>query len=299
MSRRDFLKTCTAGALTLIGVGTGSKALASSGTDGDVPGLLIDVSKCIGCRECMKACATTWPLREGDKIVEPPPLNTIDEPTAEVLTYIKDFRYVEGNKEHFGHVKVQCMHCDEPACASACPVAALHKSEEGPVLYDASRCLGCRYCMTACPFQIPAYNWNNLAPQVRKCWLCKVNIEKGDRTACSVSCPTGATVSGIRSELLAEAERRISAAPDKYENHIYGLNEVGGTSVLYISHVPFEEMGFRTDLTDRPLPAYTWQAMSKIPGIVVTLGVLLSGVSFYSSRRTRLENEGNGNQEGV
>ena len=73
---------------------------------------------------------------------------------------------------HTVFVKRQCMHCDEPACVSACPVSALEKTAEGPVVYDANKCIGCRYCMLACPFGAISSDWSSLAPKVSKCTLC-------------------------------------------------------------------------------------------------------------------------------
>ena len=145
------------------------------------------------------------------------------------------------------------MHCEHPACATACPLKALHKTEEGPVLYRADRCFGCRYCMLACPFEIPTFEWDQgmfAGPWIRKCTMCADRLSVGREPACVQTCPTGALKYGQRDELLAYAHERIQKYPDKYLQHVYGEKEVGGTSVLYISHVPFEQLGLPADLGD-------------------------------------------------
>jgi formate dehydrogenase iron-sulfur subunit len=178
-----------------------------------------------------------------------------------------------------------CMHCAEPACASVCPVGALHKTALGPVVYDASKCMGCRYCMLACPFQVPTYEWNARLPKVRKCDLCIDRQRAGKPTACAEACPTGATICGDRDTLVAEARRRIAEKPDQYYQKIYGLKEVGGTSVLYLSAVPFEQIGLRTHVPQKALPALTWQVLHLVPDIVSVGTILLGGVWWITNRR--------------
>ena len=141
-------------------------------------------------------------------------------------------------------------------------MGALEKTALGPVVYDASRCMGCRYCMQACPFQVPSYEWDKRLPKMRKCDMCFERQSAGKATACSEACPMGATISGERDALIAEAKQRIAAKPDGYYPKIYGLSEVGGTSVLYLSAVPFEQIGLRTNLPQEPLPETTWRVLS-------------------------------------
>jgi formate dehydrogenase iron-sulfur subunit len=164
-------------------------------------------------------------------------------------------------------------------------VGAFRKTALGPVVYDESRCIGCRYCMLACPFQVPAYTWASRLPVVKKCDLCFERQQAGLPTACAEACPTGATISGERDELIAEARRRIAENPGQYYDRIYGIEEVGGTSVLFLSAVPFEELGLRTDLPRDPLPLLTWQALSHVPDIVLVGTVLLGGVWWITHRR--------------
>jgi Fe-S-cluster-containing dehydrogenase component len=156
------------------------------------------------------------------------------------------------------YVKVQCMHCQDPACASACPTGALSKTDGGAVSYDVSRCIGCRYCMLACPFQMPAYEYQDaLAPRVRKCSFCMDRVmNEGLQPACAAICPEEAITFGRREALLEQARLRIDREPGKYISRIYGETEVGGTCWLYLSDVPFEQLDFPR-LPDRPPPQIT------------------------------------------
>jgi len=183
------------------------------------------------------------------------------------------------------YVRRMCMHCVTPSCASVCPVAALRKTEEGPVIYEASRCLGCRYCIQACPFNVPRYEWNNTVPAVAKCDMCVGRAAEGKVPACVEACPTGATIIGPRSELLAEAHRRIEESPDDYHPHVYGEFEIGGTSVMFLSPVPFSDLGFREGLGNTPLPMHTLHALERVPGIVSMGGAVLLAIWWITNRR--------------
>ncbi len=236
-------------------------------------GMLIDTTWCIGCLSCEDAC------REKNNLPE------CDESDLSACKFTKVFE----RGDYF--VRKMCMHCVEPACASVCPVGALKKLEEGPVVYNEDKCIGCRYCMQACPFQMPTYEWASALPRVRKCWFCYDRVLVGEQPACAEACPTGATTFGERSELLAEARRRIAENPGDYQDHIFGEREVGGTSMLYLAAVPFEQIGFKSDLIEKPLPLLTWSVLSKIPDFVLVGGTLLGGVAWIINRRMTLEDE--------
>jgi formate dehydrogenase iron-sulfur subunit len=183
------------------------------------------------------------------------------------------------------------MHCEDPTCVSVCPVGALAKTAEGPVFYEASKCMGCRYCMQACPFNVPQYEWDDsITPRVRKCDMCRDRLAAGLPTACAAVCPTGATKFGYRDELIEEARARIAKNPEKYVDHIYGVTEVGGTSVLLLSDVPFDTLGYRTDLSKEPLPQLTWEVLHKLPKIVGVGGILMSGIWWITKRREDVQN---------
>jgi formate dehydrogenase iron-sulfur subunit len=170
-----------------------------------------------------------------------------------------------------------------------CPVGAFEKTAEGPVIYDEAKCIGCRYCMQACPFQVPRYQWGSTYPRIEKCVFCHDRIARGLPTACSEACPTGATKFGDRDDLIVEAFSRIHSEPTKYIDKVYGQHEVGGTSILYISSVPFEQLGFKTQLETTPLPTHTWNALSKVPGVVSVGGVLLAGIWWITNRRIEVQ----------
>jgi formate dehydrogenase iron-sulfur subunit len=164
-------------------------------------------------------------------------------------------------------------------------VGALSKLAEGPVLYDGYKCIGCRYCLQACPFHVPRYEWSSTKPGIRKCTLCAPRLAKGLPTACAEACPTGATKFGERDALLAEAKSRMEAEPGKYVPKIYGQHDVGGTSILYMSAVPFEQLGFDVKLGEEPMPLLTHHALSKVPNVVTVGAVMLGGIWWITKRR--------------
>jgi len=164
----------------------------------------------------------------------------------------------------------------------------LQKTALGPVTYDAAKCIGCRYCMQACPFQVPTYEWSSRLPRMRKCDMCSVRQSAGKLTACAEICPTGATFNGERDALIAEARTRLAAKPDQYYQKIYGLSEVGGTSVFFLSAVPFEQIGLRMNLPRESMPMLTWRVLELLPDVVSTGSVLLGGIWWITNRRAEV-----------
>lgn len=229
--------------------------------------LLVDFTKCIGCEACVYACkeANHLPDKEEHRLSS----------TAYTVVQEKDDVYF----------RQMCMHCDEPTCASVCPVKAFEKTPEGAVIYHDEKCIGCRYCIQACPFGVPTYEWNKTSPLVRKCIMCLDRQREGGITACAEACPTGATLFGDKTELLQEARKRIQENSDLYVDHIYGEKEAGGTSVLCLSSIPFKDLGFPTNVSTEPLPSLTWKIMSKIPNYVVVSSFLLYGIYWIIDRR--------------
>lgn len=210
-------------------------------------------------------------------------------PASENPTELSADNWTIVRKQAGLNIRKQCMHCLEPSCASVCPVKALHKTPEGPVVYDASRCIGCRYCMLACPFGVPTYEWDKRLPKVQKCVMCYDKLVKhGKQPACAAACPTGATKFGEREDLIREAEARIANDPGHYVDHIYGLKEAGGTSVLYLSPVAFADLGF-PGVVDESYPKLTWDILTKIPNIVSVGGVALFGIYWVVNRRMMME----------
>ncbi len=281
VSRRQFLKLSAAalgGAAVAANAAKPAAASpgASSGADrAKVPSMLIDISRCVGCGNCQRSCIEANNLH--------PTTENMRKLQAENFTFLQKVE-LEGGKTRY--VKRQCMHCLDAACASACPVSALHQTKEGPIAYKPERCLGCRYCMASCPFNVPTFEWDNgLTPEIRKCMFCIDRQRAGEGPACASNCPSGALKFGTREELLQEAHARIDASNGRYVNHVFGEHEAGGTAMLYISDVPFEMLGFRTDVTTREVPGYTWDIMSKLPFVVGGLAVVLTGASVATQRR--------------
>jgi formate dehydrogenase iron-sulfur subunit len=242
--------------------------------------ILFDMTRCSGCGECVAACMKKQGF-DGDP-------EKVTELSARAYTALAE-------KDDFSY-RMLCRHCVEPSCVSVCPVTALEKTELGPVVYDPDKCMGCRYCMTACPFNVPRYEWDEPVPAVRKCDMCFDLQSQGQPTACSEACPNEATISGSREELIAEAWERIKEAPDEYHPHVYGEHEIGGTSVLYLAPFPIEELGFDPALGTDPLPQNTWRVLNKIPSIAVTAGVSMLAFWWITKRRDEVARaEGRGN----
>ena len=245
--------------------------------------ILTDVTKCIGCNQCVDAC------QEANDLPPEKPWRWLkkitDLSSARWTTLIK----VKSDKgDRF--VRRQCRHCLEPACVEACIVGALQKTPEGAVVYDRDICIGCRYCMIACPWEIPRYSWEDTVPYIQKCHLCYERvIEEGKVPACVEACPTKATVFGERDELLTEGRKRISVDPGKYIQRIWGEHEVGGTSVLYVSDVDINLTDLETPISDKtPMPVRTFKVLSHMPSVFVGMAAVMGGIYWIIERRQKL-----------
>ncbi len=248
--------------------------------------ILTDVTKCIGCEQCVAACQETHHLRP-----EQPWrwLRRVTDLSAARWTTILELRTEKGRR----FVRRQCRHCLEPACVEACIVGALKKTPAGAVSYDADICIGCRYCMVACPWEIPKYSWEDRVPTIQKCNLCYERVtEQGEPPACVTACPTEATIFGERDALLAEAHRRLRATPDKYVQKVWGEKEVGGTSVIYISDVDLKLDELVAPLTDAtPVPRRTFRVLRHMPVAFVGMATVMSATYWVIERRQRLQQE--------
>jgi Fe-S-cluster-containing dehydrogenase component len=289
MLRRTFLG--------LLGAAGASVALPMSAKAGgkkfgphpDTQGVLFDATRCIGCRQCEAACNEVNELPAPDKKFDD--LSVLD---TERRTDEKTYTIVNKYQTETGPVfrKSQCNHCLEPACASACFVKAFKKEPNGAVSYDASVCVGCRYCMVACPFSIPAYEYGEpLTPRVMKCTMCAPRLAEGKLPGCVERCPKEALTFGPRDELIKIARARINAFPGKYVDHVYGEHEMGGTSWMYISGQPFSEIGLREDLGTTSAPELTAGALASVPIVVGLWPVLLGGIYAVSKRKDKIAND--------
>lgn len=297
VSRRSFLRAATIGAGGLaLGGALGASQLptkvfaASESFPGhpDRMGMLTDMTVCIGCRACERACNRAYNLPPPEKrFADPSVFEELRRPSAEQWTVVNRYpNPVNGGNPIYR--RVQCMHCDEPACVSACLVGALTKSKEGPVIYNADVCIGCRYCMNACPFYMLSFEYDKARPSVRKCVMCFDQIKEGNIPACASACSTGATIFGKRSDLLETAKKRIYANPGRYVNSVFGEREAGGTGWLYLSPVPFEDVGFHTDVGAKPYPEYTREWLLGVPIVIIGWPALLLGLNALSKRKEQV-----------
>jgi len=276
LNRRALLKLGgVVGASAVAAPSARTEAAARVGVD--TPAVLVDTTLCVGCRGCEAACAEANALGDPAMAGDPAVFNrhrSTDEHTFTVVNRIST------SPERF--VKTQCMHCVEPGCASACPTRALEKTAAGPVVYHPERCLGCRYCMVACPFDVPKYEFNDPTPYVKKCSFCAERQARGEMPACASVCPSGALTFGKRGDLLEEARRRIYGTPGKYSPHIYGEEEAGGTSWLYITDLKPEALGLPANLPEVPAASLASGALSVVPLILTLWPPLLMGLYSFA-----------------
>ena len=239
--------------------------------------ILTDITKCIGCLKCVSACKETNNL----EMDVPRVWQKNDGLSSENWTSI-----IEKPGKHY--VRKQCRHCLEPACVTVCPVGALQITKEGAVIYDSDKCIGCRYCMMACPYGIPRYDWDEPVPYVQKCILCYDRLKENKQPACTEICPEGATIFGERKELIKLAHNKIKENPGKYINKVWGEHEIGGTSVLYLSDIELGFLSYQTHLGNKPLPETTAPAMEFVPFAFVGMGGAMLGLNWIIRRRMEL-----------
>jgi len=324
INRRDFMKLSAGSGLLLASDVTPSFA-ASTPLPPDAVGILYDATLCIGCKSCMVNCKKFNSIPGGalykkgrgipyDYIT---PNRIYDAPkdlSSTTLEIIKTYKNGTGeNKDTavngYSFVKMHCFHCVEPACASVCPVGALHKDpKNGVVSYDSTKCIGCRYCQMACPFGIPKFEWESASPSIVKCQLCHHRYKDGGYSACCEFCPTGASIFGKVTDLKAEAKRRLSLKPgtyydypqkrvdssvtmpkkvSAYYDHVYGLDEAGGTQYLLMAGVSFDKLGFNPRITSETYPDLTWEYIVKIPWLIGAL--LIAGAACRFATRDKSE----------
>jgi formate dehydrogenase iron-sulfur subunit len=278
MNRREFLRVLAAAA----GTATAGRALADEdlGSTTEFVGVLTDTTRCIGCRSCEKACTEERGL-PGPDIKDTSVFLKERSPDTEQWTVVNSYDTEKG--EVF--VKKQCMHCWQPGCTSACLTTAMYKTKEGPVIWRDDKCMGCRFCMVSCPFNIPKFEYNEWNPKITKCNMCWQRLEQGENPACVDACPTEALIFAEKRKLMEIARTRLYRQPTRYVPHIYGEHEVGGTGWLYIAAVPFEQLGFRTDLGTTPVPEYTSGFLYSVPAVFLLVPSFLVGLSLLTERQ--------------
>jgi formate dehydrogenase beta subunit len=280
--RREFLKlgVATAAAVAEAAV-TPPRARGAVPEGQPCQAMLYDATRCIGCRACQTACRQGLglaPSNDDEGLYDQP----IDL-SSTCPTVISLYRNEDGAEWSF--VKHQCMHCLDPGCASACLVNALERTPDGAVVYDVSKCIGCRYCMIACPFEVPTFEYDKAVPAIRKCTFCYDRTATGVLPRCVEACPTGAIRFGDREALLREARSRIHEEPDRYVDHIYGEHEAGGTAALYLAGVAFDKLGFPANLSDRPIPDLTKTFLNSVPLVIILWAAFGTGLHRFVQRR--------------
>ncbi|PLY04705.1 MAG: hypothetical protein C0622_02385 [Desulfuromonas sp.] len=290
ISRRKFLAGSVAGGAAVM-MTPAKKALAAGSFEGfpDGMGVLVDFTRCVGCRTCEAACNKEQNLPAPAKPFDD--YSVFDEihhgqprrPTSKAYTVVN--RY-ETKEEGPVFRKIQCNHCNEPACLTSCFVNAYTKTPEGAVIYNSKVCVGCRNCMIACPFHIPGYTYESVInPVIKKCIFCyDTRLKEGRPPACVESCPQQVMTFGKRAELMNIAHERMRKNPEKYVDHIYGEKEVGGTGWFYISGVPFEELGFDTHLPKEPIINNVKDFLAVVPMVLAIWPALFTGFHLLATK---------------
>ncbi len=280
MNRRRFLGLSGAAAAAAVADTAAAADHNPCLADGkEFVGVLVDTTRCIGCRACEVGCARAHDLPVPD-VVNDGALEQTRTTSVDQWTVVNRYQTDKGAV----YVKQQCMHCWQPACASACLTNAMYKTKDGPVIWREDKCLGCRYCMVSCPFEIPRFEYGSNNPRIRKCIMCWDRLQHGTIPACVAACPVDALMFGMKRQLMEIARVRIYNHPTHYHHHIYGETEVGGTGWLYLSSVPCEQLGFRTDLGSTPYPEYTREFLYSVPVAFMLAPAALMGLHQLASR---------------
>ena len=302
INRRRFLQGSLAGAAAAtVSLGKNTEAATFEGYP-DAMGVLVDLSRCVGCRSCEAACNREQKLPAPEK-----PFNdfsVFDEMhhgqkrRTDETRYTIVNRYDIPGREHPLFRKIQCNHCLEPACLTSCFVNAYTKTPEGAVIYDSSVCVGCRTCMVACPFYIPTFRYSSaFKPRIMKCVFCHdTRLTKGLPPACVEACPQEALTFGRRTDLVAAGKQRIRENPGNYVDHLYGEHEAGGTSWMYLSPAPFEQVGIDTTVPKEPILNYVKDFLSIVPMVLTIWPALFAGFHLLATRKDKMaeqkKNEG-------
>lgn len=307
LSRRGFFAAVGAG-VAATAVVAPKNAAASPKLEGyrNGMGVLVDLTRCIGCRSCEAACNKANHLPAPDKPFDD---RSVVEKTAtsdkkhkrrpDENAYTVVNRYNVPGSSRPVYRKLQCNHCNEPSCLTSCFVKAYTKTPEGAVVYNGDICVGCRMCMTACPFYVPGYSYSSATdPLIVKCNFChESRLTKGLPPACVETCPQEALQFGHREELIAIGKERIRYNPGKYVDHIYGQSEVGGTAWMYLSGVPFDQVGFDTTLQKEPIISNVKDFLGMVPMVLAIWPALFTGIHLLSGKRENAADGGPGEKK--
>ena len=248
--------------------------------------ILFDASHCTGCRACQVACKQ-WNDLPGEATFNHGSYE--NPPTLSADTWLR-MKYTEGvvsGEVFWDFTRDACMHCTSAACVEACPTGAVNYREGGVVTVDQDWCIGCRNCVQACPYD--AIHYNERKGVVEKCTLCYDRVSNGLQPACATSCPTGALHSGSYADMKQLAETRLAQLKEAgYKDaNVYGLNEMGGTRVLYVLLKHPSTYG---------LPVGTVTEKKKVTGGWLSAGIAaavlgFAGVRWISERREKAGGE--------
>jgi Fe-S-cluster-containing dehydrogenase component len=283
INRRNFLKTLGVVGATLT-VGKGIAATDKPNGEIEFRGILYDSTRCLNCHVCERLCAKIHGAPEPEK----PKDGEIRQTNETYRTVVNAYNTSKGEV----YAKKQCMHCNEPACAAACLTQAMHKTQEGPVVWRGDKCMGCRYCMVSCPFNVPKFEYHSSNPMIIKCDMCYGRVKMGQIPTCAAGCPGDALTFGTRRELLTEARKRILENPKDYADYIYGEDEAGGTGWLYLSPVKPEELEFKTSLQNSSYPALSKGFLYAVPSVFVLLPPVLLGI-YEATKKNHIKEEEN------
>jgi Fe-S-cluster-containing dehydrogenase component len=294
LNRRKFLKgsLLTGAAASILGKSKSSEAAETFGGYPEGMGVLVDLTRCVGCRSCEAACNKEQGLPAPDQPFDDMTVLDHNRRTSEGAYTVVN-RYDIAGSDHPLFRKIQCNHCNEPACLTSCFVNAYTKTPEGAVIYDPTVCVGCRTCMVACPFYVPAYSYSSvLNPVIKKCIFCyDTRLKFGRPPACVEACPREVLTFGKRKDLIELGHERIRRKPDLYEHHIYGESEVGGTAWMYLSSAPFDQVGFDTGLGNQPILSYVKEFLTVVPMVLTIWPALFAGFHLLATRKENLNNE--------
>ncbi len=296
LSRRGFIKGGLAGTVA-------ATVLKDTNADAghhfeaypNAMGVIVDLTRCVGCRSCEAACN-----KEQELPAQPEPFddfNVFDQRLhgqrrrTDETRYTVVNRYEVPGQDHPLFRKQQCNHCNEPACLTSCFVNAYTKTPEGAVIYNSKVCVGCRTCMIACPFYVPTFKYSSaFKPKIMKCVFCyDTRLKEGKPPACVEACPQEALTFGKRDDMLDVGHQRIRMNPGKYVEHIYGEHEAGGTSWMYLSPVPFDKVGLDTDVPQEPILNYVTGFLAIVPMVLTIWPALFTGFHLLATRKDRIE----------